>query len=541
MNLLVRSVLVLGILFGLLFAAAMGVLAYYHLPLVWGVGIALGVVLLQYLLGPFFIQLMFRIRWASPQELAPGVASYLYGACSEAGVPVPRIGLIDDGNPNAFTFGHYPRDARLVLTTGLTGMLDEEEQKAVVGHELGHIAHWDFAVMTLAAVVPMVLYMIYRFTLRSGRRSSREGGGYAVAVGIIAFVAYIVSEYIVLFLSRVREYYADQFSGDSTRNPNALASGLVKIAYGLARAPREAKQGERRGAFGGAELGRSLGIFDPRAAGRLALAAAGATTSTGVSATAMVDAMKWDLWNPWAAWYELGSTHPLPAKRIRALERLAVTHGQPELFDFPYQQPESYWDEFLVDWLTHVLPWIGAAVGGAVGALLWSVHIGGPMLIAGCAVLGLSLGGLVKVFRSHPTAAFPPATVERLVGEVKVSGIRSIPCTLDGRIIGRGVPGLYWSEDLVLQDESGFIVLDYRQPLRILEILFGLFRARNLVGGAARAVGWFRRAPVPFLELLYVDIEGAGRQRSWFYTASLALAVIGVIAGLGLAGIGLML
>jgi len=537
-NLLVRSVLVLGILFGLLFAVAMGILAYYHLPLVWGVAIALAVVLLQYLIGPFLIQLMFRIRWASPQELTPAVASYLNGACSEARIPVPRIGLIDDGKPNAFTFGHYPGDARLALTTGLIGMLDEEEQKAVVGHELGHIAHWDFAVMTLAAVVPMVLYMIYRVTLSSGRRSSRNGGGYAAIVGVVALVAYIVSEYIVLFLSRVREYYADQFSGDSTRNPNALASGLVKIAYGLARAPQQAEQGERNRAFGSAELGRSLGIFDPKVAGRLALAAAGATTATGVSATAMVDAMKWDLWNPWAAWYELGSTHPLPAKRIRALERLAMAHGQVSLFDFPYQQPESYWDEFAVDWLTHVLPWIGAALGAGAGAVLGMAGPGGPLLIAGLALVGLSIGSLVKLLRSHPTAAFPPATVERLVGEVKVSGIRSVPCTLEGRIIGRGVPGLYWSKDLVLQDQSGFIVLDYRQPLRILEFLFGLFRARTLVGATARAVGWFRRAPVPFLEMLYVDIVGSGRQRSWLYTASLVLAVIGLVVGLGLAGIG---
>jgi hypothetical protein len=129
-----------------------------------------------------------------------------------------------------------------------------------------------------------------------------------------------VSQYIVLLLSRVREYYADRFAGEVTRNPDALATGLVKIACGLARAPEagEAKNNVRM------QAARSFGIFDPKVANALALAGA---ASGGVSVAAMEDAMKWDLWNPWAMWYELSSSHPLPAKHIKALGKQSEAQG----------------------------------------------------------------------------------------------------------------------------------------------------------------------------------------------------------------------
>ena len=96
----------------------------------------------------------------------------------------------------------------------------------MVAHELGHIVHWDFVVMTVAATIPLVLYYIFRFGIYARGRRGKEGGA-IVLVALAAFVAYIISQYIVMFLSRVREYYADQYSGQITRNPNALATALV--------------------------------------------------------------------------------------------------------------------------------------------------------------------------------------------------------------------------------------------------------------------------------------------------------------------------
>ena len=90
---------------------------------------------------------------------------------------------------------------------------------------------------------------------------------------------------------------------------------------------------------------------------------------------------------------------------------------------------------------------------------------------------------------------FAPLSVTGLLHKVKVSNVRPVPARLRGTIIGKGVPGLIWSEDFVMRDSTGILFLDYRQPLRIWEWLFGLFRAGEFTGKAVEAVGWFRRAP----------------------------------------------
>ena len=98
-------------------------------------------------------------------------------------------------------------------------------------HELGHVKHWDFAVMTVAAVVPMVLYLVYVVT----RSSDRQGK--AIAIG--AYLAYLVSQFTLLALSRAREYAADHWSCECTGDGDALASALVKVAYGMGQVNAE--------------------------------------------------------------------------------------------------------------------------------------------------------------------------------------------------------------------------------------------------------------------------------------------------------------
>lgn len=530
-NLFLRSMMVLALLFGLLFGIAMAVLAYVDAPLWIGVVFALGILFLQYLLGPWILQWIYKIEWRDPASVDPALADFVENVCAAKGIPLPRFGLIHDGNPNAFTFGHYPGDARLVVTSGLVEKLDGEERKAVVAHELGHIAHWDFVIMTVAAAVPLLLYLLFRATVGGGRsrRKSNKGGGYVAIVGLVSYVAYIVSHYIVLLLSRVREYYADQFSGEVTRNPNALSSALVKIAYGLAAAPKE-KEEKRDDAR--MVAGRAFGVFDPKVAQHLALAGA---AGGSVSPEAMEDAMKWDLWNPWALVAELRSSHPLPAKRMRALERQAEAYGQVPTMSFQAERPESYWDEFLVDLVIHYLPLLGALVALALAALAWFTMplslLQFGLAAGGLFLLLLSLGAWLKRRFSYRHNFEQYRSVRSLIGEVEVSAVRSIPCTIEGQIIGRGIPGLFYSEDLVLQDAEGFIVLDYRQPLRLLEFLFGWTKAEKLIGRRGRAVGWYRRMPRPYFELRRLTLEDGETVTSYSYPVTQFFVYAGMVLG----------
>jgi heat shock protein HtpX len=111
-----------------------------------------------------------------------------------------------------------------------------------------------------------------------------------------------------------------------------------------------------------------------------------------------------------------------------------------------------------------------------------------------------------------------------------------VACTLRGRIIGKGVPGLVWSEDFVMQDDSGIIFLDYKQPLAIWEWLFGLLRAGEWQGREVTVTGWYRRAPVPYIELRTMD-SGAGPSKCWLLAWKWFLAFAMLGGGLLLAAV----
>jgi len=449
---------------------------------------------LQFLLSPFlmdfFLRWFYSLTWEPSVDLPAHLGRYLKEISQANGIRRPRVGIIADGSPNAFTYGHTPNNARIVITSGLTDLLTEEEVEAVVAHEVGHAVHWDILVMTAANLIPMVLYYVYRTLLRTGGGGDRSAAAqYAVAIG--SYVLYLVSEYVVLWLSRTREYYADRFAADASGDPGLLASALVKIGYGLAG--KGQKEKDRRPEM---EAVKAMGIFDPTSARALAVTSYHPRSLGGeVDKETLKDAMKWDLWNPWALYYELNSTHPLIAKRLIALSRQAEVRGKEPYIRFQEKKPESYWDEFSLDAVVSVLPLLALLPC----FVLFSLSRDFRFLAWALVMLGIAY--LVRVTFSYKFSAFPEMSVSALLKKVKVSGIRPIPCTLRGTIIGRGVPGLIWSEDFVFQDETGILFLDYRQPLAIWNFLFGLLRAKHYRGREARIRGWYRRSPVPYVEL----------------------------------------
>ncbi len=541
-SLALRSVMVLSILYGLVFFFFVLMVEYMQLPILAAFLFVVVFALLQFLISPFVMDLTLQwfqsMHWVGPMDLPKHLNDFISRQVGIHAIPYPKIGIIEDGNPNAFTYGLSPDTARIILTRGLLNILQEDELEAVTAHELGHALHWDMAVMTTAMLVPEVLYLIFRVGMRiagsKGKRGKNDPRGYFALVAVVAFVLYIISQYIVLFLSRTREYYADRFSGEATGNPNALARGLVKVAYGLARNEQlqtaGAKEEARPIAAAGSAAVQALGIFNPEAARALAsvtLAGGG----ENFSRENLIGAMQWDLWNPWAGWYELNSTHPLPAKRIQALGNLAEAMGQKPLVNFDLKKPESYWDEFLVDILFYLAPLIAPVI------FLLPVVADGilnrqfPSYAWGLGVLGVGIGFLARVLFSYRSGDFPPYRVGGLFKNVKVSGVRPVPASLRGTIIGKGIPGLIWSDDLVLQDETGFIFLDYRQPLRLVEFLFGLFRTQGIIGKKVIVKGWYRRSPMPYLEMRELIVDGKS-YNCYVYHIKLILSIALTIAGI---------
>lgn len=563
MDLKGRMAIAIFLLFGLLFAFLMGLTALLEtLGYLHGISIimisvifAVFVLLLQWGLSPYIVMWLYKIEWVEPEYFGQNIANFIRSKCAEKGINIPRCGIIGDGNPNAFTFGWTKNRAYLVLTSGIFTYCDEEEVKSVVAHELGHIVNNDFVVMTVIAAIPLILYVIYRGCLRTLRYGRIGGSGrgrgnvllFILITMVLSYIAYVISNLIALYFGRLREYYADRFSAIETRNPNALATALIKIAYGMASVEKQQRLARptsytssstsyhHRAYRGGKEksLGKSylhentLGIFNLASA--RALASMAATRSGEISIENMKKAMAWDLWNPWAFFLELQMTHPLPAKRILALGRLAEQTGQIPLITFDIKQPETYWDDFLRDIFMKYL-----CIVGGVGSFIISYFLLNIPLISsvGLALIIAGLCGLIFVLGYKYPSGFRDTTVENLIINPKASPIRGIPVRLKGRIVGRGNPGYYFSEDLKIDDGTGLLLIDYNQIIRIIDFLASILWTPYQVGKTVIVEGWYHREVIPYLNLFAIYSRGERLGRVYAREILAGVCIIFLVIGL---------
>jgi len=225
------------LMFGILYGVITGIGSYM------GVGSASSYIILavllmgfQYLVGPSMVSAMMRVKWASEKE-EPELHRMVEEQAKAAKIPKPKVGISQLSIPNAFAFGRGQGDGRVCVTQGLRNLLNQDELKAVIGHEIAHIKHRDMLVITLLSVIPLICYWL-AWSFMWGGIGGRRQGGYAVLIGLGAMLAYFVTNLLVLAGSRIREYYADERSVKLGNRPHHLASALYKLVYGSAQCRR---------------------------------------------------------------------------------------------------------------------------------------------------------------------------------------------------------------------------------------------------------------------------------------------------------------
>jgi Zn-dependent protease with chaperone function len=543
-NLALASSITIALLVGIVFSLVTATIFIVNSPNpILGFGVAVLVTIavnaIIFFVSPWIMDLtqgwLYHTRWVKIEEIeriSPESALTIQRVCNLKKITQPRLGIIDDNNPTAFTYGALPNSARLVVSAGLFKYLDDDEAATVYAHELGHIVHWDFAVMTVASTLVQITYLLYVTIREVGKKINDERAeNAAMFTAFIAYVFYIVGTYLLLYLSRTREYFADHFAAEQTGNPNALSRALVKIAYGIVQETEKSTEPSRL-----MQGTRALGIYDAKAA-----ASTGTAYQISSSPEKIGRLFLWDLFNPWGWWMELNSTHPLTGKRVRALSNYAEQLGLDMEFDMGRVVSEGkrldkkrLYGTFYQDVLLYGAEFIAIILGLAISAVLFK-SIG---VLKAFVALPLLLLGAVMIFKRsvmYPSSKNAPATdVITLMSDAYASPLRGQPVQLEGTLIGRGDAGYVFGSDLKLQDKSGMMYLLYASRWGPLgNFFFGMKRVQGLIGMETTAKGWFRRGVASWMDLELLSTANGNKVSShpafWGLVWSIIFLAIGTL------------
>ena len=196
--------------------------------------IALGMNFFSYWFSDRMVLSMYNAQEVDRQS-APELYGLVEKLAGRAGLPMPRVYIINEDAPNAFATGRNPSNAAVAVTTGLMRVLDYNEISGVLGHELAHVKHRDILISTIAATMATVISYAASIAqwaaIFGGGRSSDDDRGGIIGLIVTAIVAPIAAALIQMAISRSREYSADEGGAEICGNPNYLAAALEKIEY----------------------------------------------------------------------------------------------------------------------------------------------------------------------------------------------------------------------------------------------------------------------------------------------------------------------
>ena len=211
-----------GMMMGFGFALAMNVLAYWNSDKI----------VLRY----------YKAKEVN-EKTAPDFYRMMQMLSQNANLPMPKIYIIENEQPNAFATGRNPQNAAVAATTGLLQRLNQAEIAGVMAHELAHIKNRDTLIMTVTATLAGALSMIANFAMFFGGSRDRNNGMGIIGVLVVAFLAPLAASIVQMAISRAREYEADKVGAQICGKPNWLADALEKIALKAGEIDNEAAEG----------------------------------------------------------------------------------------------------------------------------------------------------------------------------------------------------------------------------------------------------------------------------------------------------------
>ncbi len=482
--------------------------------LYFSLGIVIVINFIFWLIGPFFVDLLqrftYKIKQITFDELEnkhPKSAQIIKQVTDKYGYKIPILKIIEDQNPTAYTYGSGRYNARIVLSEGLFHYLTEEEVATVVAHELGHITRRDFIVMSVASTLLQSLYTIYLFLARTkGKGNSKSG---LAQIGQVAYIFYFIGQYILLYLSRAREYGADEFAIKETKNPNGLSSALLKISYGIAI---ETKKKDDNGLIKGTQ---ALGISNLKSADQISsLSQAQDENNFNLPSLEILSRiLAFDFVSVWAKISEFFSTHPLTGKRIRRINSFCQELNQQPFIDFTLienqidQHKKDAHSAFFKDLFVWIFPFFGIII--LIISMIVLIQNDSFIWAWYGAVAGICVfffGGIWKIKYKYPTINENSADKGylALMQDFTASPIRGKPAIMEGSAVGKGVSGSYFSEDFLLGTSSGIVFCNYQSIIPFFGNLFAAFgKIKKLIENKCKVqvTGWFFRKNTQWLDL----------------------------------------
>jgi heat shock protein HtpX len=230
--------LVTLLLLGLLYVVFVGVLFAAGVQGVTLIVIAGALLVVQLFASDKIALRAMGVHEVSPQE-APQLHAMIERLCVQADLPKPKVCVMNTSMPNAFAMGRSPKTATVCATTGIMELLSPSELEGVMAHELSHVANRDVAVMTLASFFASLASLIVQFGFFFGGGEDDDDGGPGILVIILVSAAvWVISFFLMMTLSRYREFAADRGAAVITGRPSALSTALMKISGTMQRIPQ---------------------------------------------------------------------------------------------------------------------------------------------------------------------------------------------------------------------------------------------------------------------------------------------------------------